>query len=239
MLDGDISCTGVDCAVSSIRVLKVGDVFYEYSRPPCVHRALYENPVLARSVSTGLMVCADLAKEAASTACCESGSESVSCTQFRYSGERVRQEAQKRCASQGLVLCRSFSEITSCRRSGSCDLLIQYWTSQSCELQAKIGLEGNVAIVHADGWPQPSNILKMVQQDTKVFFRVNWSSPNPFANYDIACENLGGSRDEFDNLCLCTANVRDPALFSSIPSKNDILGTLPNGLVFTDRVAFC
>lgn len=154
MLDGDISCTGVDCAVSSIRVLKVGDVFYEYSRPPCVHRALYENPVLARSVSTGLMVCADLAEEAASTACCESGSESVSCTQFRYSGERVRQEAQKRCASQGLVLCRSFSEITSCRRSGSCDLLIQYWTSQSCELQAKIGLEWPLSM-QMDGLNHP------------------------------------------------------------------------------------
>ena len=49
-LTDDIACDGLECAVETLRVVQVNDVFYEYVRRPCVDFAFLSN---AKTVFTG------------------------------------------------------------------------------------------------------------------------------------------------------------------------------------------
>ena len=51
-----------------------------------------------------------------------------------------------------------------------------FWTATACTLKAKISSEGKVAIVHSPNGVEMEAISGLVQNDTKTFFRVDWSS---------------------------------------------------------------
>lgn len=122
-----------------------------------------------------------------------------------YPGERrTFAEAQLVCSQNGKEIC-STPSFNGCS-SGTCDESLYYWTSRSCQQQVKINFEGDVAIVHEPG---EADVTRMVSADTKVFFRVDWSSGgNPFSgDYDSTCSSLGCAFDLYDGLCLCDASV--------------------------------
>lgn len=72
VLDEDLVCSGVECAVDTVRVVEVSDgIFYEYVRTACVYQAFFENPkMVARRTSTWEVMCADPRTHVASVACC-------------------------------------------------------------------------------------------------------------------------------------------------------------------------
>ena len=231
VLDEDItSCTGFECNVETLRVFKVEDVFYEYVRPPCVHQAFYNDAKLIKTIADDRdIMCGDPRTGIASTACCSVGSNTAAVDEV-YSGERVTfNMAQQRCEAVGNELC-AFPEISECGGS-DCDESLHYWTSSDCQMGVKINLEGEVAIVHDSMSVQRTEITKMVQEDTKVFFRVEWfnNTSNPFYDYDAMCSELGCARDIYDNLCLCSVSVTEDIVFSSKPGRDQVLTDLHIG----------
>jgi hypothetical protein len=71
VLDETLECSGRECAVDTIRTVKIGDVFYEYVRKPCVHQAFFDQ---AKMVAPRLywenVMCADPKVEGGVVACC-------------------------------------------------------------------------------------------------------------------------------------------------------------------------
>ena len=82
VLDETLGCSGDECSINTVRVVKAGDYYYEYIRPPCVHQAFYnEAKTIARRTKGDDAMCADPRVEAATAACCggsETWSEKVS-----------------------------------------------------------------------------------------------------------------------------------------------------------------
>lgn len=231
VLDDDISsCTGIECNVDTLRVFQVEDVFYEYVRVPCVHQAFYNNATLIKTIADDRdFMCGDPRTGIASTACCNIGSNIASLNEL-FSWERVPfSMAQQRCGAAGTEPC-TFPEISECG-SGDCDESLHYWTSDNCQLRIKINLEGNVAIVHSATVVERSEIAKMVQEDTKTFFRVEWigNSSNPFSDYDAMCSGLGCTRDAYDNLCLCDVSVTEEPVFTGKPDRDEVISQLHMG----------
>lgn len=42
-LEDDLVCAGIECSVETMRVVKVGSIYYEYVQPPCVQLAFYND----------------------------------------------------------------------------------------------------------------------------------------------------------------------------------------------------
>ena len=42
-LADDLVCQGIECIVETVRVVKVGSIYYEYVQPPCVQLAFYND----------------------------------------------------------------------------------------------------------------------------------------------------------------------------------------------------
>lgn len=228
VLDADLaSCTGQECLIDTLRVFRVGDVFYEYVRLPCALRAFFENAKLVKAAAgSQALMCADPLTEVASTACCIAAN-GVATVDEKYSGERVTYStAESRCD-----LCSS-PVVSSCGARG-CDGSLYYWTQSPCQLQVKIDLDSRVAIVHQTDLADLRSIDRMVQQDTKIFFRVDWGGAlgvDAFtSDYDGTCTMLGCERDSFDDLCLCDVSVSEEAFFSSAPTWDQVLASLRIG----------
>jgi hypothetical protein len=75
VLDTALECTGIECSVDTLRVVEVtSGIFYEYTRPPCVFWAFYNNPkLIVRRKEWWDTICADPLTQVASAACCDSG----------------------------------------------------------------------------------------------------------------------------------------------------------------------
>ena len=73
ILDEDVPCTGVECAVDTVRVVEISNgIFYEYVPAPCVHQAFFENPkAIVRQEWWYDVMCADPRTHVAMTACCK------------------------------------------------------------------------------------------------------------------------------------------------------------------------
>jgi hypothetical protein len=131
--------------------------------------------------------------------------------------------AEGRCDSQ---LCEDHcSKDESCRGNG------HFWTSTPCTLRVKIDQEGNVAIVHAPSGLQNNDVIKHVQDDTKTFFRVDWSADSAGSLLSRDCESIDTCYKSSDGLCVCDVSVSEGQVFSgsAIPSVEEILTSLPIG----------
>lgn len=110
------------------------------------------------------------------------------------------------------------------------DTKVGYWTSQSCNLHVKLDLKGEVAIVHSIPDPEVEHgkVQSSVREDTKTFFRVDWTGPidSVLANYADKCKDLGCDRDSYDDLCLCPISVMESQAFGTAPSRKDVLDDL-------------
>lgn len=102
-LDSDISCTGDECDVDSLILVKVQNnppIFYEYVRQPCVELSFYDN---AKKITTNwdLSMCGNPLLDSAFDACCEDpfASYPMGAGEYcHYDFERMSQSrARSRC----------------------------------------------------------------------------------------------------------------------------------------------
>lgn len=119
---------------------------------------------------------------------------------------------------------------------------VEYWSATACDLSAKIDREGKVAIIHGPQGIDDSIVDKMVRQNTKVFFRVDWLTPPEELNsltqdYEAQCLTRGCEVDLSDGICMCSVNdVSETAVFTSdddvkTKSIQELLSLLPIGAV--------
>lgn len=225
VLEQDLdTCVGVECQVETLRVFRVAEVYYEYLRQPCVQQAFYSGARLVKQGS-GTYMCANPRSEVAAIACCSERDNRADESGSLYSGERATfQSAKKRCN-----LCDN-PFVKRCG-PGGCDKSLYYWTGRACQLQIKIDPEGKVAIVHAAPSVSRHRMNPAVKEDSKVFFRVKWSSGlNPFVNgYYAVCQQLGCKRDFYDKMCLCDVAVTETIAFTEKPSLKEALSKLHVG----------
>ena len=125
----------------------------------------------------------------------------------------------------------------SCRDSGSgghgrwLEQVRYHWTIQTCEIKVKIDIEGMVAIVHVPDGTTPA--LPLVDYDSTVsFFSVLWDESNiapgrlPYPHKsNNSCD--GGVID--DEFCYCSTTVQESVVFSSLPTKTQVLDELHIG----------
>lgn len=245
VLDDDVPCDGLECSISDPRVVEVvPGVWYEYTRPPCVQKAFFSNP---QKISTmrqrlGRHMCADPDIAYASTSCCSLSSNVDSRDGVEiFSGEHVTYEtAEDRCNARDMSLCTMLSfDDKDDPEKGSDPFWIPYWTSETCKLAAKLHHDGSVAIVHdVEGLlgVSANEHKRLVNQETKSFFRVDWiSDPSSFLlQYTARCETSPTCHFSSDGYCLCDVEVQETgvfmeeAIFDSI-SVEDVLARVPIG----------
>ena len=88
-LDMHLTCFGKECDVEMPRVVRLGDVFYEYIRPPCVNLPFNTNVSTVRG-HKGEVACADKKdNESVMMACCKELNSDVLYHTCSFSGSRV------------------------------------------------------------------------------------------------------------------------------------------------------
>jgi hypothetical protein len=106
-------------------------------------------------------------------------------------------------------------------------------------MYAKIDREGSVAIIHESPSRATTEIRKMVQHNTKMFFRVDWVSPDTHVDiflldYTSECEEMG-CVVAIDGVCQCVVStVTETAVFTDdntlgSASVEEILSTVTVG----------
>jgi len=243
VLEEDFICSGIECDLNDVRTVEVEQgVWYEYVRPACVHQTFYEDATKILLPSKSESMCGDPSVDVASTICCEkpgnNGVQSRKGVEY-YAGERVKFEvAEKRCANLNKQICPSPKKFTreECFDSslGGCDRSLFYWTPASCNLIVKIDLEGSIALINEPMVPgvESEDTFKMVQNNTKMFFRAEWlsseSSVRAFlSNYASSCASAPDCRVGSDGLCQCNTKVVERAAFTdlelNLASTEDVL----------------
>ena len=224
-LSKKLSCDGIECTVNSVRVVNVSNVFYEYVQPACAELAFYQNPVRIARFHLGDAMCADRRTAAAGEACCESGrrKQIYFCT---YHGEELNFEtAQQRCKSRDLQLCgedvqRTFD--SDCKQNGF------KWSKAPCKLLAKVRNDGKVAIVHDVGTRDDikSRMTSRVSEASKTWIRVGWIGDN-FPAPKNGCNGM--CPRAADGSCLCDVTVTETPVFTSMPTREEVLNRLHIG----------
>jgi uncharacterized protein (DUF1501 family) len=259
VLDSDIVCSdNIECSVETLQVVEViPGIFYEYTRSPCVYQAFYKDPrAIFRRKHTSEIMCADPRTIEAYVACCGANGnywdEFVSldldivfmCVIYllvlimanfyyeQYWGEKTSlAAANKRCNQQ---LCNR-SQKPSCDASNLnlgtlCEDNGYYWSTAPCTLQAKVKNDGTVAIVHSFDKREPNAVMKHVHNDTKTFFRVDWSSEG-YEFIVSSCNNIPYCTLSIDEVCVCDVTVEEKQVYfdRDRPSADDILRELRIG----------
>lgn len=116
-LDTDLDCTPntVECDVDTLRVVKVGSVYWEFVPPPCVQMAFYDNgkQIQMRDNYRQGQMCANPSLVHAREACCRQeryqevrAAEIETDSTYLYEGERMSFETAKdRCMNYGKDIC--------------------------------------------------------------------------------------------------------------------------------------
>jgi hypothetical protein len=71
-LENDLTCTQIECLVDTLRVVKVGVIYFEYVQPPCVQLAFYNDgkQIQLRDNYRQGQMCANPSMVTAKAACC-------------------------------------------------------------------------------------------------------------------------------------------------------------------------
>lgn len=220
ILDSDLSCSdnsAPECDVDTVRVVQVGEVYYEYIRNvPCVELAFFDNGVKASAInSRENAVCVNPDLAAASEGCCPKNAKPFNREAIpacKYSGERMKlSTAIDRCEAIDRELCdyKRYIENEVCPHIG------YHWTSSSCKVLAKVNDRGEVALVH-----DIDKSVVQVRPQNLNYFGVLWDGenfPSPENNCgEGACAISGDS-------CICEVSVSEAAVFSEIPENKDII----------------
>jgi hypothetical protein len=147
-LESDLVCTPntIECDVDTLRVVKVGSIYYEFVERPCVQLAFYNNGKqiqLRDSYRRGQM-CANANLAHAREACCRQDRDDevniaamVSNVTYKYEGERMTfGTARNRCFAYGRDLCL-FEAVSSYPKN---DFWRKgfHWTNKDCRINVKV-----------------------------------------------------------------------------------------------------
>lgn len=228
VLDEDLPCVDQECDIELPRIIEVEPgLYYEYTRPPCVHQTFYNGGYLLKTKNARYF-CGDPRLPIAGSACCSTEEDNRADLSYeKFRGEMVSQEtAKERCEKDQQFLCHDPSWVCN-----GCNQRLDYWTSASCSTMIKFDANGRVALVHRSENIPDKLFDSPIREDSKTFFRVEWSGPikNVLEFYDDWCDNMGCERDSADNLCLCPVAVMDYRAFSSAPTRVQILEELKIG----------
>jgi len=230
-LEENLDCHGIECDVNTVRIIEVeGGIFYEYQQLPCVYQAFYKDAKLIKKQgSTGAQaMCADpRIGTDASTACCFQGGDSaVAFADENFWGERVKySEAQARCSAiSSFGLCSSLGALPVQNTAPYSDSF--YWLDDlRCEMKVKLDMNGKVAVVHSTSGSEfvPEQEKMDTDEDSKTFFRVQWSNKELISNLVSNCDENSECSSSSDGYCLCNVDVLDEAAFQSPPTRREVL----------------
>ena len=215
-LTSNLSCTGDECNVESVRVIQVApSTYYEYIPPPCVHQVFYNNPKkISPFYRYYSVMCANPVLPVASEACCDFASTNAVRNNI-YDGERMTfSSAGDRCSDASKQLC-DFTIVGGWHERHK--NYNYFWTKDPCILRVKIDKKGLVTVVHF-----PSDYTKKVSHvndDNENWFKVHWdtgSFPMLSNECDGVCEPIPS-----ETACLCNTAVSKARVFSSMPASID------------------
>ena len=234
----NLVCRGKECEISTIRVVKVNNVMYEYVQRPCVHQAFFKNPQKIKkktSKKKGTQyMCADPRTAVAIAACCDKKSRAR--IKEWYWGERVTAStAEARCAKMKRKMCTSTGRlalrkcsITSCYSSHHF-----YWMSKDnpCFIKTKIDNNGKMALVHSvpDEDPSQKRIKGQEEEDNKTFFRVQYLENGDKVGDLIKRCNIQGCGFTEDGYCMCDTIVTEKRMYRKAPTRQEVLENLMIG----------
>ncbi|GMH88299.1 hypothetical protein TrST_g6936 [Triparma strigata] len=222
-LTENLQCFGAECSLETLKVVRVGNVYYEYLRIPCVEQAFVDNG-FAHPITTEYRkdaICVDGRLPLASGGCCASNGmgTNVECSNMRFE-KTSWATVQDRCAAESEAICTTTQKyFTTCAEyplTQSEDEPNRFWMTASCSIQAQIYDDGAVGVVHkmldeiGDGKEEEFKI-DMVKQDSKNKFYVDWKDGNFLAPgvYEVT--------------------TTDVAVFSSVPLIEQVLEELKIG----------
>lgn len=145
-LDTDLLCFGIECGVDTVRVVKVGSVYYEFVERPCVQMSFYDNgmQIMQRDNYKLGTMCANPDLAHAREACCRAERYEEVRTAlmetgvtYLYEGERMTYAtAESRCVDYGLDLClyervKVIPSDDSWRKG-------YHWTNKDCQVNVKV-----------------------------------------------------------------------------------------------------
>lgn len=220
-LESDVVCTGTECSLSSIRVVQVADgVFYEYIPPPCVYFPFIQDGIVVSKSKVDYKIdstCVPNSIHVAAGACCDEDNIGThdSC---KYTGERVTlSTARSRCTDIGKRIC-TYSSIQNAMCGKCCNYSGHYWTETGCSTFAIINMDGLVAIERF-GFPKTN-----AEYESLTYFRVHWGEEG-FPSINNSCDGC----EVVGKFCRCGITVGNTRVFSSAPSKTDVLSRLHIG----------
>ena len=222
ILNESIPCDGQECFVESLRLVQLSEnVFFEYVFPACVRFPYYDNPKIISTFRNDELKCADPRTIVASEACCPPNTFIVEGRNCVYVGERMKFDtAINRCQEIGYEACQFTSAIEGDCYLGCCKEFRNYfWQNAPCEVLVKINKSGNVAVVYKTSISHPNMIEINLRRDTINFFPVHWKSDFP----SLADECGMGACKIFEGNCLCTTEVVENMVFTSMPNNAENL----------------
>jgi uncharacterized protein (DUF1501 family) len=112
-----------------------------------------------------------------------------------------------------------------------CENNAYFWTNTNCKLRAKINIDGTVGIVHSPRDIEPQAIARHVQNETKTFFRVDWSSESHRKAILTDCKRISSCSISVDDTCVCDVSVKETQVYfeGDRPSRDQVLSSLKIG----------
>jgi uncharacterized protein (DUF1501 family) len=98
-------------------------------------------------------------------------------------------------------------------------------------LRVKINSDGTVAIVHSAPESEPVSVSRHVQNETKTYFRVDWSGEDSFQSILSNCNSIPACAVTIDEVCVCNMTVEEVQVFfdGDSPTIDDVLKKLTIG----------
>ena len=242
-LDSDLPCNPgtAECDVDTVRVVKVGSVYFEFVERACVQLAFYENgkQIMVRDNYRRGTMCANSELAHAREACCrqEEYQEArearlESNVTYFYEGERMKYDtAHARCVEYGRDLC--VYEYLNVIPDNDYWRKGYHWTNKDCGINVKVNSEGYVAIVHDAMSTYKDSIHWLVEEENTLnWFRVWWNGDYPGSSETNSCEANKCKRED-DGSCLCKTSVSESVVYNDLVglSKEDVMSQLFLGSV--------
>jgi cullin-associated NEDD8-dissociated protein 1 len=208
-------------------------VYYEYVRQPCVQLSFFSGGRRVALYSGREAVCANPLLPLAGEACCQRPSLTAD-QRCEFFGEHMTlATAEKRCrahwpAAQNRTMCDWTSVRAGCPEPG---LNQFFWSAKSCQVLAKVGPDGRIAIVHD---VNSTFTREMVSASNQNWFFAVWGDNSSHLTAAQRCE---GCRALPSGECVCPVQVSESQVFDAVPTLSEAVARLALGAAAPDAAA--
>jgi cullin-associated NEDD8-dissociated protein 1 len=112
------------------------------------------------------------------------------------------------------------------------DTAMLYWSAAPCTVKAQVNIKGWVSLVHTSSRDHSGagpSAFPVDQDGEGDYFPVTWSGDGAlFPQATAGCSGLAFCAVQ-GATCVCNVTVDDEAVFASLPSRSDVLGSLRVG----------